>query len=170
MSKKSVSPAASPDLPFTKPALSLAGRHSQQQIVASVAGKPNAPVAVTVASLIDSAFDEIQSLAWEMREAFDCTPENLQNSEVGQRREDAADSLENLLDCPEILPWLDGIVTKFTYRRTRSRRDRAYEAVCMLRTSAEAIRVRIVELQCYADDLLNTAEELDCVEFPGMYG
>jgi hypothetical protein len=147
----------------------------------------------TVESLVDDGYSAIEELRDEMQECYDNMPESLQGGDIGQRRQEAADALDNIAgnrpDVPEqvagetlvFLPALD----------QESRAKRAANAADMLSSAAGAIREWIdaepekkegesvtedepesredIANEC-ADTLENDAEELSSVEFPGMYG
>lgn len=149
---------------------------------------------MSAADLVADAYSEIEILAEEMRDAFDNMPESLQGGDLGQRREEAADALENVNkpDCPD---GCDNIFTVFlpSTKENQSRADRAGEVVSMLNEAISAIRehaeelesnkgeetastegsveteVDVDELLTFADDLDETISEVESVEFPGMY-
>jgi len=136
---------------------------------------------VSVDGLIEEAFDTITELAEEMREAFDNTPESLQEGDVGQRRQEAADALENF-SLPDIPAEAGDITVLFLPSLDLSSRSkRADEAANKLRTAAEAIADFLSDdnedtegdnqaLKDLAEQVENDASELEGVEFPGMYG
>lgn len=141
----------------------------------------------SVESLVDEAYAEIECLAEEMRERFDNMPENLQGGDVGGRVEEAADTLEGIdrVDYPD---GLSEIITVFyPTLNCDSRSSRAVEAASKLRHAVDALREwqdeKTVEANEdgteeevdptlateFADELENHAEEIEFVEFPGMY-
>lgn len=148
----------------------------------------------TVESLVSEAFSIVEELASEMREICDNTPENLQQTDVYQRREEAADALE-YIEQPEIPEdFLELEIFYIPSENSSSRRDRASEAEGMLREAAEALRDKAEELREthgesevdepetqveneQADEIDEAAQRIDeaadaiCdVEFPGMFG
>lgn len=143
----------------------------------------NQRFSVSAYGLIVDAYIIIQELADEMQEAYDNMPESLQQGDVGQRREEAANILSDLAcnepDQPTIL---EKITTVFLpHLDTSSRAKRASDAVDMLTSAALAIREYTEEakpgkgdeadsLDDVADHIENDASELENVEFPGMYG
>ena len=143
----------------------------------------NKKFTVSVDGLVEDAYDTITELAEEMQEAFDNTPEPLQNGDVGQRRQDAADALGEFM-LPDIPAEADDITVLFLPSLDLSSRSkRADDAAEQLRTAAQAIRDFVSEmeekeegedtdshtLEEFADQLENDATELENVDFPGMY-
>jgi len=144
----------------------------------------------SVDSLISDAFGEIESLADEMREAFDNTPESLQGSGAGEARGEAADTLENLHgdqpDVPEVCAEMSCVF--IPSKDLGSRPKRASGVQDMLTTAAGEIRQYIEdkqeeeegkkdedktdfsELEELADKCEEIGEEVGGVSFPGMYG
>jgi hypothetical protein len=133
----------------------------------------------TVEALISDGYATLLELGDEMQSVFDSMPENLQFSDLGERRQEAADALSNLSepDVPEgcgsleafFLPSLD----------LGSRAKRATEAADMLRAAAAAIREKMgddasdedrSEWESLADQLDSDVSDVEEVEFPGMYG
>lgn len=146
---------------------------------------------MSLADAVSTAFGEITSLGEEMREAFDNTPESLQQSGVGEARGEAADNLENIseIDVPDILQDTDAKKFEVTWSepvRTAkqamklSRSARRDDALMMLdacveflneladkESESEEIRDAAKEL---SDELENAKGEIEAVEFPGMFG
>jgi len=140
---------------------------------------------------VSTAFAEIESLGEEMREAYDNTPESLQQSGVGELRGAAADALEyiNEVDVPDDLK--DTETTKFEVSwnepaRTAkqvmklSRSSRMGDA-CMLLDACIEFLDGIIEDEQKPQELRDSAEglrgeldnaksEAEAVEFPGMFG
>lgn len=134
----------------------------------------------SVENLIDEAYQVIEELASEMREAYDNMPESLQQGDVGERRNEAADQLENISpnkpDWPSDAPSVD--VVFFPHLDTSSRSKRASEAADMLTTAAAELRAYEPEegdtelkeqFEQLADQLEEDASDLESVDFPGMY-
>jgi len=139
-----------------------------------------------VESLIDDAKSEIEMLAEEMREWFDNLTEGLQQTDKAQTIEQTADTLEGiyLSDIPE---GLDGVkVVYLPAKNANSREARASEASSMLHLAAGTIQEYSAEVregesnpedtsqqdewEEFAGELESAADEVDCCEFPGMYG
>lgn len=136
---------------------------------------------------VSEAFGEITALAEEMREAFDNTPDSLQQSGVGEARGQAADDLENISEV-EVPGEADkGLhLLRVQVPRTRygsrnpsraARRDDACATLqaCMdmLDTHIEKMPVGEVdtdEAQSFRDELDSAKDEAEQVNFPGMYG
>jgi hypothetical protein len=137
---------------------------------------------LSAADALSEAFSEITSLGEEMREAFDNTPEVFQSSEVGTRREEAADALESIseVEAPEYLA--DVIVTAAVRkygRRGPSRAARHDDATALMSMVIDVIREiedteadddRRTELSDLADEIEAAKDTADAVEFPGAYG
>ncbi|HEX2557439.1 MAG TPA: hypothetical protein VHK86_03880, partial [Nitrososphaera sp.] len=131
------------------------------------------------------AYGELQTLGEEMREAYDNTPESLQNSGVGEARGEAADNLENISE-PNVPEELMG--DKFTFKfnsstkKKTSRSDRRYEAVETLQAVSAFLgdieenrdgKYSKEEVQAASDfvqDIDQMVDEAEAVDFPGMYG
>lgn len=140
---------------------------------------------LSIVDAVSEAFGDIESLAEEMREAYDNTPESLQQSGVGERRGEAADNLESISapDVPDSLSAFE--VTLVRVQRTASqmrklsRSDRRDDAVQTLDDviqrldelvetgSSQEIRDDAEGLR---DELDNVKSEAEAVEFPGMFG
>jgi len=141
----------------------------------------------TVESLVDEAYAEIECLAEEMRERFDNMPENLQGGDIGCRVEEAADALEGIdrVDYPDDLSEITTVF--YPTLNCDSRADRAAEAASQLRHAVDVLREWQDEQTVkanedgseeevdpaiaaeFADELENHADELEGVDFPGMY-
>ena len=123
-----------------------------------------------------------------MRDAYDNTPESLQNDGVGAARGEAADALENINE-PDVPTELQGdnFKVKWTVKilspsaqRRQSRSDRRYEAVETLNQVVQYLG-EIQDDEKMSDDVKDAAtilideiqtviDEAEAVEFPGMYG
>lgn len=140
-----------------------------------------------LADMVSEAFGEITALGEEMREAFDNTPESLQQSGVGERRGEAADNLENIseVDVPESLgsEEIEYSVPDRTPAQLRklSRTNRRDDAEALLSYVIGHLQEKVVdddkrtqdlrdEASSLIDDLENAKGELEAVEFPGMFG
>lgn len=156
---------------------------------------------VSLDSLVSEAYSEIETLRDEMQEWFDNLTDNLQQTERGQRVEEAADTLNSIdMDvAPDVLNHLELLYLPNFDATSRS--SRASEAADMLRSAKEAIydwiaeicpngeddteesrvvsfgdgddkqevSVNWADLKSFADQLESNADELDNVEFVGMY-
>lgn len=132
---------------------------------------------LTIADAVSEAFGTLQGLGEEMREAFDNTPESLQQSGVGEARGEAADALENLSepDVSEALGKLEFTFSEWPLKPRASRSDQRGQAVNVL----DCVIQFLNELGDSDDDeglvdlvaeLENLKDEAEAVEFPGMYG
>lgn len=144
----------------------------------------------TIEGAVSDAMSEIQSLADEMREAFDNTPESLQNDGVGAARGEAADNLENIQE-PDVPTELQG--EKFTFKynevqlapskmRNRSRagrRDDACSGLYHLIEFLESLeedekdiysKEEVEAAANFKEEVQTLIDEAEAVEFPGMYG
>jgi len=150
----------------------------------------NARFTVDVSSLIEDAYSIIEELAGEMEEAADNTPESLQESEIGQRRRQAADDL-GALDRPSSIPDECSEITGVYLPNdgdSGSRPARASAAGDRLTTAATILQEHIdnyekpedapadyeepdfSDLETLIGELEDTSGSLDDVDFPGMYG
>ncbi len=147
-----------------------------------------------VSALINDARSEVEELGSEMREWYENLTENLQQTGKSQSIEEAADALENVQidDAPDFCSRLT--LAFYPSLKCNSRADRCSEAVSRLRCAEEAIRdwvadnysdddeiskVKIDEeeievcwstLEDVCNNLSEVADELEGVEFPGMFG
>lgn len=138
--------------------------------------------------LVSSAFGDLQSLGEEMREAFDNTPESLQNDGVGAARGEAADNLENLSEpeCPEELQG-ERFIVKYQERQLSPSAQRKLSRSGRCSSACDDLRHAIEYLENIEDDktytkeereaasefkgeIENLIDEAEAVEFPGMYG
>lgn len=137
----------------------------------------------SVTGLVDDAFSEIEELRNEMQERFDNTPESLQQTEVNQAVEEAANVLRDIEqpDIPNIIGELE--VFFVPAADLGSRAKRASNAAFMLDTAAAALLEwadeeknktnfpeQVEEVEQAADELEELSSTLSDVEFPGMYG
>lgn len=130
----------------------------------------------TLAEAVEEAWDELQILAEEMREAFDNTPESLQGSGAGEKRGEAADALEDLSEpsVPEALKLVEVTyyVPASVPKRGLSRSARRDHACGVLDRLVEVLNEK--EENKEAMELAQELEELkdnaEAVEFPGMFG
>lgn len=143
---------------------------------------------LTIEDAVSEACGELSSLAEEMRDAFDNTPESLQSSGVGEARGEAADALENISepDLPEELAG-DKFKVKWSVRQLtpkqqmkQSRSARRDDAVATLGAVVNVLEeIKDDEQQSedmidiaasYISDLEGVIGEAEDVNFPGMYG
>ncbi len=152
---------------------------------------------ISVEDLVGNAKGTIEELASELRDWHDNLPESLQEGDKGSTLEDSASTLEGM-DIPDLPDWAitetghpKAITTVFLPQlRCESRADRASEASEELRAAAERLREEAEklekpegcdveankeraehgdELSNLADEYESAADEIDGVEFPGMY-
>ena len=135
----------------------------------------------SLSDLIDEAYSEIKTLAEEMQEVHDNMPENLQETELGNARQEAADQLSDV-QRPEIPNVLESLtVLHYPSSKLSSRSDRAAEAVSILYDCATQTDDWVAEQQDKGVDLEDCCDEftnqlrddistVEDVEFPGMYG
>jgi hypothetical protein len=147
----------------------------------------------SLADAVSEAFSELQSLGEEMRDAFDNTPESLQQSAVGEARGEAADALEGL-DEPDVDDMFGSVPVEWsTFHKRRESRslrrdnacsalDQAISALQALQDDDEAIKAITAEhtdksiddikeaAESLRDDLERLKDDAEAVEFPGMYG
>lgn len=131
----------------------------------------------TLADAVSEAYGEITALAEEMRSWADNMEERLSHTEKYERVSEAADALEAMSE-PDIPDGLGDkecdILTDHGKRRNRppSRADRASAAATNL-DNAMAVLDELEdndEAEQLRSDLENIKDELEGVEFPGMYG
>ncbi|KAA5538588.1 hypothetical protein FYK55_27255 [Roseiconus nitratireducens] len=137
----------------------------------------------TLETLVNDAYEIVAELAEEMEEAFENTPESLQDSDIGQAREEAASQLESIsADAPEVPDSLQEYkVIHFPSKSGKSRADRAGVAAGILRAAIGAVRQHLdpppklprserKSIDEFLVQLERDIDEIESVEFPGMYG
>jgi len=154
----------------------------------------------TVAEAVSYGFALIQELADEVREAYDNTPESLQNSGAGEMRGIAADELEQITEIDDIPDALGSVAVRFEKKpltRGVSRAARRDDATFLLGKAIEALEAQKYEeiealeaLEAQGreaqesdddneeaaarDELVEAIQQMiddaEAVEFPGMYG
>ena len=151
------------------------------------------PREMSMADAVSDAMSELQALGEEMREAYDNTPESLQQSGVGEARGEAADNLENLNE-PDVPEALQAVVVSWSVRelspsaarkQSRSdRRDAALETLSAVTAKLEDIKdyeakegeapeyteSQREEAESFLDEVQTLIDDAEAVEFPGMYG
>lgn len=99
------------------------------------------PCRSTLDAAVSDAFADLQTLAEEMREAFDNMPESLQSSPYADGLTEAADSLEYMSEpsVPEMFKDANEVTIEWIEDRTKnlSRADRCNNAVNALRAALE---------------------------------
>ena len=149
-----------------------------------------------VQELVGDANSMVEELAGEVRDWYDNLPESFQSGEKGDALSEAADTLESITlpDFPEKSDILDDeneegeepsllVACYIPSLKCSSRADRASEAAGKYRAAAEGIREYFEqmrndvegyeedgELSSFADDCDSAADEVEGVEFPGMFG
>lgn len=153
-------------------------------VTPSPRSKRPAPRDVGPIDLMQEAFSEITTLAEEMRSWADGMEEKFSSTSKFETVSASADTLEGI-DEPDVtvtalndhkLQWQDPTPR----RRGFSRSARAANAVDMLRTVEDKLRDLVEELpeddpqhdaaDALADEVQTAADELEGVEFPGMFG
>jgi hypothetical protein len=130
-----------------------------------------------IAGAIDDVFGDLEGLASDCREAFESTPENLQQSYRMQALETSADELENL-QAPEVPEVLGKVPVKYSLpkRRYCSREARASDAATILEACTHALEDipggddHRAAAQALIDELQNAYATIGNCEFPGMRG
>jgi hypothetical protein len=114
----------------------------------------------TAADVFGGAVDVIESLKDQMRERFDNMPENLQGSDMGQRVDECANTLESidLPDAPDILQRLR--VYHPPGLEIESRADQAAEAAGDLEAAQEAAQ-DVLALLTKVRYLISPTDETD---------
>jgi len=131
----------------------------------------------TVQQMIDDAYETISNLGSELREAFERTPESLQETDVAIAREEAATVCEDIAgdkpDAPKKVSKLT--ILRRPVSRGKSRRDEAGEAAATLEAVAAEVEKnfdikRDSKLTQFVEHILQHAGEIEDIEFPGMFG
>lgn len=154
--------------------------------------KKNPPkeINTTVSGAVSQAFSVIEELGYEMREAYENTPESLQSSAVGEARGEAADNLENISE-PDIPESIAEVPVKFfamPLKAKASRADRLDEGLDYARNAVDALQEIMDEhlledeedakfgeltredVEAVIEEINDMIEEAENVSFPGMFG
>lgn len=130
-----------------------------------------------LSQVIDQACSTLSELGYEMQEAYDNTPEGLQNSAIGEARIEAADLLSGL-DKPTVHESLEAIKIKVgvpvrspSETKRLSRTARRDDAVTMLQDALGALEDMPEPRYAHVDELIEELTQLigeaEAVEFPG---
>lgn len=149
-------------------------------------GKKVEPIKIetTVGEAVGTAYMLIEELAGEMREAYDNTPESLQNGGVGEARGEAADTLENISEPTCDNETVNELKATFELMPSRkrhgpSRADRRDEATRYAQEAIDTLQAFLEEheegdahddAEAFADEIQSLIDEVEGVEFPGMFG
>ena len=129
----------------------------------------------TVGELVDNAFDDIESLASEMRDWYDSMPEQFQNADKGYVVEDCANTLEGIsrVEVPECLMTQE-LVYLPSIHFIGSRSARLSDAIDRLQ--AVVNHLEAIENHPKMDEIKSLLHELEVevgnaegIDFPGMY-
>jgi len=137
----------------------------------------------TIEALVDEAFEVVDELQGELQEAYDNMPVGLQGGAAGEARLEAAGQLESISgDAPTLPDSVSAIrLVHYPALRQSSRGDRAYEAAAKLKAASHEIqkyinsglklkKAAVAELEECLQQLESQADEIEGVEFPGMFG
>ena len=140
---------------------------------------------LTLADAVSEACSVAQDLGNELREAFDNTPESLQQSAVGQAREEAADTLEGFdeVEVPESLSKVEMVHTEreltFKQQNKQSRSNRR-DGACALLDGVISACDDIMgddtkkdlheDAEALHEELSTFKDNFEAVEFPGRNG
>lgn len=139
-------------------------------------------VKCSVTDAVSASFGVIEELAEEMREAYDNTPESLQNSGAGEARGEAADALESISDpsddISEYASQNDVTYTEPVAKRKDSRATRlnnglvsAYAAMEVLEAlEGQGSEDEQSEVESAIEAIQTMIDEAEGVTFPGMFG
>ena len=137
----------------------------------------------TLAALVDEAYEVLGDLREELQDAYDNMPEGLQGGTVGEARLEAVSQLEEIADESPALPDSASTILLVHYPSLRqsSRADRADEAASKLKAASQEIQKYInsgiklkksdvADLEDCRLQLEYQADEIEGIEFPGMFG
>lgn len=156
----------------------------------------------TVGGFVSDAHSAMGELGDEMQEAYDNAPDSLKETDVNQRRSEAADTIEGLSEpdiSSSILSELDVSYQAdngkmYRGRRSQSRNCRGANVSAAMRACADAVQQWVddnpeddgvpegkeysaddfAEAHGEADEVINAcnefADEMENVDFPGMFG
>jgi hypothetical protein len=141
---------------------------------------------ISIADAASEAYEELQTLAEEMRQWADSIEEKFSHTEKYERISEAADTLENIQE-PDYCDYAKNMTIKITdlpkRKRGHPRAHRCTQACYILDVCIETLEYRIedikddksAETECnecstLRDDLEQAKGEAEGVEFPGMYG
>jgi hypothetical protein len=137
----------------------------------------------SLGGLIEAVYGTVGELQGELEDAYENTPEALQDGEIGQARLAAAEQLEAIAGSPPTPPDCVASLRLVHYPppTLHSRGDRARAAAAMLRAADAAIESHLAGrpklnsanaklVMQFRRSLADHADELDEVDFPGMRG
>jgi hypothetical protein len=136
----------------------------------------------TLEILFEDAYGIVEELQGELQDAFENMPDSLQCSPVGEARQEAASELEEICGGqPEIPTFVAPLpIVHYPSLNQKSRSDEADEAAAMLRAVVQAVaayresnklkKSDARELDDFVGQLEDHAENIESVEFPGMFG
>ncbi len=137
----------------------------------------------TLETLVDAAYGIVDELQGELLDAYENMSERSKNGSVGQARSEAAEQLESISGNVPTLP--DSVssiqVVHYPMLRRSTRGGRVDKAAAILRAASEAIRqfrtkeaklkkAEAKALDVCSQQLEDHADELENIEFPGMFG
>lgn len=137
----------------------------------------------TVDALVDEASGIISQLQSEMQEAYENTPDGLQQGLVGEARYEAAQQLDDIAsDSPTVPPSISSVrLVHYPSTHLSSRARRAGEAAAMLRAALVAIQQFLSDGTClkkgeardvaeFCGQVEDHIVKIEEVDFPGMFG
>jgi hypothetical protein len=124
----------------------------------------------TVADLVDSAFGTLEDLAGEVGDWYDNLPEGFQSGDKGSALDDARNTLESLSQ-PDVNEQLGTLEVYYEpVQESSSRASRRDDAVARLQAVVDVLAAsEDPDAKALSDELENTIDEAEGVEFPGMY-
>lgn len=137
---------------------------------------------LTVESAVTDAQSGAEELRDELQEWFDNMPENLQNGSKAEEIQEAIDALEDVINADITIP--DAVKDlpvqfQFSRKRRQSRANRAADFCSLMEAAAAVVENHVEEsdelddeaadeIQTFLSDLIDAANTLSDVTFPGM--
>jgi hypothetical protein len=130
-----------------------------------------------LSEVISTACGVFADLADELQEAYDNTPENIQNSAVGEARQEAADALSSL-DQPSVHESIEATKIKVSIpvrspsaSAKLSRSSRRDDAVMLLQNALDQLSEQPEPHYAHVDQLIEELDQLigevEAIDFPG---
>jgi hypothetical protein len=144
--------------------------------------KPKPTTQLSIGATVGDAYSTLEGLGQEFRDICDSTPDSLQSTDLYDRRDTTASTIENLSE-PDVPEWLSGIEftwTQWPRSSTKSRSGQCAEATAMLQAVADKLDEMIEantqskeqndEMRTLKDELEEIINEAEGCEWPGMFG
>ena len=146
------------------------------------AKKPKPTIELTIAATVGDCYSTLENLGQEFRDICDNTPDSLQSTDLYDRRDTTASTIEGMSE-PDVPEWLGEVTfiwTQWPRSSTKSRGGQCSEAAAMLQAVVDKLD-ELIEANSYTkeqnDDMASLKDDLETIiseaegcEWPGMFG